>query len=231
MSAPRAASTLTGFLAVAAKDLRLEWRSRARLNATVFFALLMLLLFSLAMGPDHKLHARTAPGFLWLAMLMASVMSLSESMRIEAENDCLEGLRLLAIPPVALFLAKAIVNTCMLVLLGLVVLPVMIAIFDVQVRLGAPSLLGLVALGSAALSAPGTLYAAMVTRAKARDVLMPLLLFPLLVPCLLAAVKATALVLDGDAMGQLGSWATLLGGAAAIYWVLCAILFRSVIED
>ena len=84
-------------LSVIKKDLLIEWRGRARVNATLFFAILTLLLFSFAMGPESKLLAKVAGGFFWLALLLSSVMSLSESMRIERDNDALEGLKLLHI--------------------------------------------------------------------------------------------------------------------------------------
>ena len=97
-------------LVVMRKDMLLEWRGRARVNATLFFGLLTLLMFSFAMGPDHKLLGRTAPGFLWLAILLSSVLSLGESMRVERENEALDGLRLTPIDPRALFLGKSLVN-------------------------------------------------------------------------------------------------------------------------
>lgn len=217
-------------LALVRKDLALEWRGRARINATLFFALLVMLLFSFAMGPDHKLLTRTAPGFLWLAIFLSSVLSLGESMRIERENDALEGLCLVPVDPRALFLAKAMVNTGFLVLLSLVILPVTIGVYGVELRGGFWPMLGVLAVGCAGISAPGTLQAGIAVQARARDVLLPLLLFPILVPSLLAAVKATDLVMHGDPMGQGASWAALLGAFALIYWILCTLLFGKIIQ-
>src|SRR5690606_19161191 len=117
------------------KDLLLEWRTRARLNALVFFALATLLLFSFALGPDTTLLARHAGGYLWLALLFASVLSLGESFRVEQENHCLDGLRLVPTDARALFLAKAVGNTLMLVFLALVLLPVMVALYSVKLAM------------------------------------------------------------------------------------------------
>jgi len=94
-----------------------------------------------------------------------------------------------------------------------------------------PALLGVVFLGAAGLSAPGTLYSAMTAQLRARNTLLPLLLFPLVVPALLGAVKATALLLLGDPMGQLRSWVSLLVAFDAVYWSLCGLLFERVVED
>lgn len=213
------------------KDLLIEWRGRARVNSTLFFAILTLLLFSFAMGPQSALLAKVAGGFFWLALLLSSVMSLSASMRIESDNDALEGLKLLPVSPVALFVGKAIVNTLYLFALGMVLLPMVAAVYGVSFSMGVAPLALVMFLGSAAISAPGTLYAAIAVQARARDVLLPMLLFPVVVPALLGAVKSTGLIIEGDPMGQLGGWITLLVAFCVSYWVLCTLLFGRVIED
>ncbi len=213
------------------KDLLIEWRTRARINALVFFAIATLLIFSFALGPDTVLLRKNAPGYLWLGILFASVLSLSESMRIEIENSALDGVRLAPASARAIYLGKAIGNTLMLWLLTLVILPIAIALFDLSVREGFARLLGILFLGCAAISAPGTLYAAIAANARARDVLLPLLLFPVLIPGLLASVKATGVILEGDVMHQLGSWVGLLSAFNVLYWSLGFALFPRVIED
>ena len=220
-----------GALLLIQKDLMLEWRTRARLNALIFFALATLLLFSFALGPDTQTLQKNAGGYLWLAILFASVLALGESFRVEQENFALEGLRLIPIDPRSIFLAKAAGNALLLWLLSILLLPVMIALFGVEIRLGLPRLLGILLLGCLAISAPGTVYSAIASYARARDVLLPLLLFPLLVPALIAAVKATSLVIQGDPMVQLGSWLGLVSGFNLLYWGLGFALFPKVIED
>jgi heme exporter protein B len=228
---PEPTGLLRSIWLVIQKDAVLEWRSRARVNATIFFAIMTLLLFSFAVGPHQSLLQRNAPGFLWLAIFLSSTMSLSESMRLESENDALDGLRLLPVDPLAVFLAKAIVNMLFLIGLSALMVPLALALYDAQLALGVGQLFLILALGAAAISAPGTLYAALSTQARARDVLLPLLLFPILVPGLLAAVKATSLIFDGDPMHQLGSWRTLLIAFNVTYWFVCSLLFGRVIEE
>ncbi|MEE8409671.1 MAG: heme exporter protein CcmB, partial [Myxococcota bacterium] len=104
-------------IGVIRKDLLLEWRGRARLNATLFFAMMTLLLFSFATGAGHQTMAQNAAGYLWLAIMLSSVLSLGESFRLEADNAALEGLRLLPVDPMAIFLGKAIANTLLLFML------------------------------------------------------------------------------------------------------------------
>jgi heme exporter protein B len=213
------------------KDLLIEWRTRARLNALVFFALATLLMFSFALGPDTVALRRNAAGYLWLGILFASVLSLGESFRIETENLALDGVRLAPADPRAVFLGKALGNTFMLWILALVVTPVTIALYDVTVHGGFVKLAFVLLLGCFGISAPGTIYAAIASNARARDVLLPLLLFPVLIPSLLASVKATGLVLDGDPMLQLDGWLGLLSAFNVLYWGLGFALFPRVIED
>lgn len=232
------------------KDLLIEWRTRARLNALIFFAFATLLLFSFALGPDTKLLKMGASGYLWLAILFSSTLALGESFRVETENATLDGLRLVPTDARAIFLGKALGNTLLLFALGWLLLPVLGAIYDISLVGTSPELAGgaaanelgnllralpefalVLLLGCLAISAPGTLYSAIANNARARDVLLPLLLFPLVVPALLAAVKASNLVFQGDPMNQFGSWVILLAGFDVIYWGLGFALFPKVVED
>jgi heme exporter protein B len=227
----RAPGLLTSTWLVLRKDVLLEWRTRARINALVFFALATLLMFAFALGPDTSLLRKNAAGYLWLGILFASVLSLGESFRVETENFALDGLRLIPTDSRAIFLGKALGNTLMLFLLSLIVLPACVALFDVHFQSSVGSLFGILLLGAAGISAPGTVYAAIAANARARDVLLPLLLFPVLIPGLLSSVKATALVLEGDPMMQMGSWVSLLVAFNILYWGLGFALFPRVIED
>ncbi|HTS79487.1 MAG TPA: heme exporter protein CcmB [Myxococcaceae bacterium] len=213
------------------KDLLLEWRSRSRVNALVFFSLATLLLFSFALGPDTALLRRNAGGYLWLALLLSSVLALGESFRVERENAALEGLRLIPVDSRAIFLSKGLANAALLVGLGVLLVPVLVGLLDVRLVLPWSRLFGLTVLGCLAIAAPGTLYGAIASHARARDVLLPLLLFPILIPALVAAAKATALVFEGDPMLQFDPWMLLLACFDLIYWALGVVLFPRVIEE
>lgn len=213
-----------------AKELSLEGAVKTRFTGLAPFAVLVCLLFSFAVGPQPQLLGRLAPGFLWLAVLFASVQSLSESMALERQHASFEGLRLLGVAPGAMYLAKALTNWFFLLALSGLLLPVSVALFDAKVTLGAWPLLRTLLLGTAAISAPGTLFAALASDLRARDLLLPLLMFPLLVPGLLSAVRATSLVMLGDPMDELFGWSCLLLGFNVIYWLLCSVLFERVVE-
>lgn len=214
---------------VIAKDLRVEWRARAQVVALLAFAAVVLVLFSFAVGPDSNTLARHAGGYLWLAMLLASTLSLARSMQIEVETGALEAMLLVPLRAPAIFYGKALANLAVLLLVALVALPVDLAITGAG--LAEPlALLAVLALGAAGIAAPGTFYAALTARVAGRQLLLPLLLFPLLVPALLAAVKASGLAMSGDAMGQIPSWLALLLCFDLIYWSLCGVLFEKVVE-
>ncbi|MDP2311392.1 MAG: heme exporter protein CcmB [Pseudomonadota bacterium] len=213
------------------KDLLQQWRARARLAAVGVFGLTTLLLFSFANGPDTLMLRANAAGYLWLALLLCSTLSLAESFRIEMQNGALEGLLLLPTDPRAIYYGKALANLAVLTVLGVGLIPVMVGLYDTSIPGGVVPLAGVIALGSAGLVAPGTLYSALSARARGSDVLLPLLLFPLVVPALLSSVKATSLILAGDPMHQLPSWLGLLAAFNVIYWSLCGLLFGRVVED
>jgi len=212
------------------KEMLLQWRTRAQLAAIFVFGSSALLLFSFAIGPDSAALRQHAAGFLWLALLLSSTLSLAESFQSEMEQRAFEGLLLLPVPAAALFYAKALSNWIQLVLLGVALVPVMVVLYDAG-TMRVPGLVGVILLGAAGLAAPGTLYAAMTSQTRARQTLLPLLLFPLVVPVLLASVKATSLLILGDPMGQARSWALLLVAFDAIHWSLAGLLFSRVVED
>jgi heme exporter protein B len=227
MSASRSAT-----LTLLAKDLRLEWRARARVVSVAVFGLLSLVVFSIAVGPDSKALTAGAAGFMVIALLLSSTLALAESFRVEHERRALEGLLLLPVRPAAVFYSKALANTLSLAVLapGLSLFGVVLYGVELETAsLGSFFLLWILA--AAGLAAPGTLYAAMTSQLRSRDVLLPLLLFPLVVPVLMASCKAMALVLTGDPMGQLRSWTLLLVCFDLIYWSLGGVLFPFVVEE
>ncbi|HUP47618.1 MAG TPA: heme exporter protein CcmB, partial [Thermoanaerobaculia bacterium] len=204
-------------IAALRKELLLQWRTRAQFLAVFVFGATALLLFSFAVGPNAEDLRKFSAGFLWLGLLLSSTLTLSESFHSEMENRALEGLLLLPADPRILYYGKAVANWLQLTLLGIALVPVMVVLYDAG-TVEIPMLLLVVALGAAGLSAPGTLYAAMTAQVRSKQTLLPLLLFPLIVPALLASVKATSLLIHGDPMGSFGSWLSLLAAFDAIYW-------------
>jgi heme exporter protein B len=217
--------------AVLRKDLLIGWRSKARLLALALFALTMLLLFSFAIGPNTASLRAHAGGYLWMGVLVSSTLLLAQNFQIETEGGALEGLLLLPVDPRALFYGKALANLVLLVVLTLITLPLLLVLYDIGLDRGDWLLAVVIVLGCAGVSAPGTLYSALTSRAGAQQLMLPVLLFPLVIPCMLAAVKATGLLLTGDPMEQAPSWTVLLVCFDLIYWSLGGLLFARVIEE
>jgi heme exporter protein B len=215
--------------AVVRKDVLLQWRSPGQRVAILAFGVTVLLLLSFAAGPNTGALRPLASGFLWLALLLSSTLALADSFQTEMEQHALEGLLLLPVSARAIYYGKALANWCQLLMLALLLVPCAVVLYDVTIT-RVLALSGVLVLGTAGLSAPGTFYAAMAEQAKAKQVLLPLLLFPLVVPVLLASVKATALLVTGDPMRQVGSWAALLASFDLVYWSLCGLLFNRVVE-
>jgi heme exporter protein B len=212
------------------KELLLQWRTRGQMMAVFVFGAAALLLFSFAIGPNAQALRTFSGGFLWLGLLLSSTLTLAESFHAEMENRALEGLLLLPADARALYYAKAIANWLQLTILGAALVPVMVVLYDAGTR-ELLTLLLVIVLGTAGLSAPGTLYAAMTSQLRAKQTLLPLLLFPLIVPALLASVKATSLVILGDAMSELRPWLLLLIAFDLIYWSMCGLLYGRVVEE
>lgn len=212
------------------KDALIEWRARARTVALLSFAYTVLLLFAFAIGPDAAALRQHAGAYLWLGMLLCSTLLLDRTMRIEFEADAIQRLLLVPVSAPGLFFGKALSNTIQLWLVGLFSVPLVIVVCDASLVEHAGMLLLTIALGGAGLAAPGTLYSAMLARLSGRQLLLPLMLFPLVVPVIVAAVKTTSLVMLGDPMEQASSWLLLLMCFNLVYWSLCGVLFGRVVE-
>ncbi len=217
------------------KDLALAARLRLVTTTVPSFAALMLLLFSFTAGAHGEVLAVMAPGAVWLTVLLCSTLAMHESMRLEAEHGVLSGLLLAGLRPSAIYVGKAAGNVLSLLLLALCMIPLAYALFGLALPATPPAAtlarLGLTALcGVLAVAAPGTLLAAM-AQGPRRALVVPLLYYPLVVPALLAAVRASACLLAGGPSGEWAAWLSLAVAYNLVYWPLCALLFGQVIEE
>jgi len=224
-------SFLRALFVVFKKDLLLEWKTRTRIQSVLFFGILILLMFSFAVGPNSKILGQLAAGFFWLALLFSSSMSLSESLRYERDNEALDGQLLLGVHPAAVFVAKSLSTTLVLWLLTWIFLPICVALFDVGITGSYLTLALTLMLGCTAMAAPGTLYATLASYVRAKDLVLPLLLFPILIPVIIACVKATSLLITGDPMSEWYFWCQVLCLFNGIFWSLGAVLFAKILDN
>lgn len=217
--------------AVAWKDLTAERRTKANFNAVVFLAVLMLLLFGFALGPDAEALRGAAAGVLWLVVLFSGVLAFNRSYQLELENGALEPLLLYPGDRRALFVGKLAANLTFVLLMEALVVPLAAVLYDLPLLRPLPGLAGVLLLGTVGFVTLGTFYAAMASRTRAREVMLPLLLFPVLVPVLVGAVEATAALLAGDPMGDAAAWIRLLVVFDVIYLAASVLVFEYVIEE
>jgi heme exporter protein B len=195
--------------AVARKDLLVEARSRVNFNAMLFFAGIVLLIFSFALGPSRDRLQGAAGGLLWLAFTFAGLLAFGRAYAIESENDAFEGLLLIARHRSAIYVGKLLAAMAVMLLIEVVIVPLMALLYSANLLSHAPQLLLIGILGTAGFAAIGSLYGALTMSLRAREVLLPLLLLPVTLPVLVASVKSTTLVLAGNTQ-DVGVWLSLL---------------------
>jgi heme exporter protein B len=210
-----------------AKDLRLEWRSRDAIAGMLFFSLLVVVLFSFAFDPTAAVSRQIAGGILWVAMLFASVTALNQTWTRELRNHVLDAQRLVPAPASALLLGKALANFLLVTAIQIVLAPLFIVFYNLHALGQAWLLLLILPLGTWALVMNGTFFAALGLRTRNRELLLPLVLFPISIPALLAMVQATTGVLTGEIDPVL--WMKLLAGYCIIFTTVCILLFETVL--
>ena len=214
---------------VAAKDLRIEFRSRVLANQVAPFALLVLVLFGVALDADQRTLRSFAPGLFWVAVLLCALLAVQRSVAVERADDAVVGLRLSGMSPAALFLGKATAVLVQLLVLEVLLTGGIIVLYRSSVEdVVLLVLTGLTA--GVAVAAAGTLYGAMAAGLGVRETLLPILLLPVLAPVLIGATRAF-----DDALGAAAvdgwAWLVLLAGLAVVFTLVGALAHRVLVED
>ena len=212
------------------KDLRIEWRSREAINSMLFFALLVVVLFSMAFDPTASSSREIAGGVLCVATLFASVSALNQAWAREIRHQVLDALRMTPSGGAAMFLAKVLANFFFVSIVQLILGPIFFIFYNLH-PLGDAWLLALVIpLGTWALVANGTFFAALSIRSRNRELLLPLILFPIFLPALLAMVLSVKTILNGDDSDPSMMWIKVLGCYDIIFTTASLMLFDTVLE-
>jgi heme exporter protein B len=210
------------------KDIQIEWRSRDSINGMLFFALLVVVVFAFAFDPTAAMSRQIAGGILWVALLFAAVTALNQSWTREQHNRVLEAQRMAPSPPSALFLGKALANLLFVGLVEAVLAPIFIVFYNLHV-IGQGWILAVVMpLGTWALVCNGTFFAALGLRTRNRELLLPLILFPISIPALLGMMQATTGILSGEF--DPGPWVRLLLAYNIAFTTVCLLLFETVLN-
>ena len=222
-------SYLSAIRAVIWKDLTAEWRTRENLSAMLVFALLVILIFNFALDLDIQAQESLSAGVLWTTFIFAGTIGLNRSLAVEKDRGCLDGLLLAPVDRSVIYFGKAIGNLIFMLLVEIIVLPVYSFLYQVPVF--QPGFLLVVVLGSIGYVAVGTLLATMVIQARTRDILLPILLFPLTLPVIIAAVKASQGFLLMVPLTEISAWLNLLIVYDLIFTAAAFMVFDFVVEE
>jgi heme exporter protein B len=215
--------------AIIHKDITAELRTKEMFSSMFVFALLAVVVFNFAFELRVADAVTVAPGVLWVAVTFAGMLGLNRSFVLEKDRGCLDGLLLAPVDRSAIYFGKMLGNFLFITVVEAIILPIFSALFNVS--LIQPLILVVLVLGTLGFSGVGTLFSAMAVHTRAREVLLPVLLFPVVVPALIAAVKLTAGLLDGQALADLVNWMRLLVAFDIILIAVSYMTFDFVVEE
>jgi heme exporter protein B len=215
--------------AIVWKDLAAELRSRELLSAMLVFALLVILIFNFTIELQPGLRSTITPGVLWVTFAFAGTLGLNRSMAVEKDRGCLDGLLLAPVDRSAIYFGKVLSNLAFMLIVEIIVLPIYSVLYNIN--LFNVGLLLVILLGSTGFAAIGTLLSSMAVQTRTRDVLLPILLFPVIIPVLLAAVKASGGFLEQLPMSEIWPWFNILIAYDVIFIAVAFMVYDYVIEE
>ena len=221
---------LRKMLTVAVKDLRAELRTKEAINASFAFALVILLLFSFAFEPTEDQTLEFSGGLLWIVFAFAGALVLNRSFARELGNDCLDALIAAPVSGAALFLGKALANFCLVMAVELVSLPVFGIFYNVRWTRQFPQLMLVLVLATWGLTVIGTIFSALTVNIRLREVMLPMLIYPIMVPALMGAMQLTTILMAGNPIGPDSvAWLKMLIGFDLVFTTVSVILVETVL--
>jgi len=227
------------FLEIARKDLKAEFRTKQMLNSMMIFALLVIVIFSFAFGNEasitipvlnRKITDLLAPGMLWIAFTFAGMLGLSRSFAGEKEEGCLEGLKLCPVDRSEIYNGKVVSNAVLMFLMEITTVPVFIVLFSYDIK-NIPGLALVAILGTFGFIFVGTLLSALTVNTRTREILLPVVLFPVLIPVILSAVTATGVMLASGEISDIAGELQILAVYDIVFFIVAQLVFEYTIED
>jgi heme exporter protein B len=223
---------MTTFLKIYAifwKDMLTEFRTKEIIISVLVFALLVLVIFSFAFDTGIDGKETVTPGILWVALTFGGVIGLNRTFAAEKENSCLEGLMLCPMGRTVIYWGKMAGSFSFMLVVAIIVTPIFLALFNLPVFL--PRLALIIVLALIGFAAVGTLFSALAVNTRARDIMLPVLFLPVVVPIIISAVKATGPVLAGKPWSDIATWLQIMVAFDIIYLVAATLVFDFVIEE
>lgn len=215
--------------AILKKDILTELRSREIFSSMFVFVLLVTLIFNFAFELRVEDVVKVAPGALWVAFAFAGILGLNRSFILEKDKGCLEGLLLAPVDRSAIFLGKWLGNITFMAFIELITLPIFSALFNIN--LFQPALFLILLLGTFGFAGAGTLFAAIAVNTRAREVMLPVLLFSISIPMMISAVKATGVILDNSPLSEASNWIKLMVVFDVLFTAISLLTFEYVLEE
>lgn len=223
--------TMPPMIIIAWKDILSEFRSRETISSMLIFCLIVVVIFNFMFEPGSTVVKQMVPGILWVAITFAGLLGLNRSFIYEVDQGCLMGLLLCPVDHYLLYLGKMLGNFLFMVMMEIIMLPLMIVLFNLDIFTILFPLLSIMLLGTLGFATIGTLLSAISVNTRAREILLPILLFPIAIPILLAAVKATSSLINQESLAGAASWLRILVGFDIIFLVISSLLFEYVVEE
>lgn len=217
-------------LAVVGKDVAAELRTREMFGYMFVFAVLVIFVFNFAFELRTGEAEALAPGVLWVAISFSGMLGLSRSFILERDTGALDGLLLAPVDRSAIYLGKAAGNAIFMMAVEIIVLPLFIALFNLPIRVILP-LGGVMLLGTIGLAGVGTLFSAMAVHTRAREVMLPVLFFPVVLPAILAAVRLSGGIIEARPFSEMQNWLGLLAAFDAVFLAVSYLVFDYVVEE
>jgi len=221
------------FLYLAWKDLLMEFRTKQMLNSMVIFSLLVIVIFNYSFSNIlfNIEVADIAPGILWIAFTFAGMLGLSRSFSSEMEEGCLDGLKLCPVDPSTIYLGKVVSNLVIMLLIEAIIVPLFIVLFNFSDIKGLAGLIVIILLGTIGFILVGTLFSALTVNMRTREILLPVILFPIIIPLIMSAVMATQKVLSTGDLVTAVNEIKLLVVYDLVFFIAAQLVFEYVIED
>ena len=211
------------------KDILLELRTKDIVVSVLFFALLVIVIFNFAIDPTPRVVALVAPGVLWVAFTFGGILGLTRSFAAEKDRGNLQGLLLAPVGRDAIFFGKMLGIFLFMLVVEVIVFPIFVVLYNLSPSM--PGLIPVAVLATLGYAAVGTLFSAMALNTRSREVMLPLLFLPAVLPVVIAAVEASRIVIGNDGGADLTRWIPLLAVFDAIFLVLCPVAFNLVVEE
>ncbi|MDD4874279.1 MAG: heme exporter protein CcmB [Dehalococcoidales bacterium] len=221
---------LSKAVAITCKDVLSEVRARETIPSVLIFAVLVIVIFNFAFGAGPEQMKLVVPGILWTTFVFAGMLSLNRTFIQEKEQGCLEALMICPVKRQDIYIGKTLANFIFLTVIEAISLPIFVILFNLPIIV-LPKLIVITILATIGFISVGTLFAALSVNTKAREMVLPILFLPVVVPVILSAVEASALALTGESWSSMASWLQIIAAFDVIFMVVSYLIFEYVIEE